>query len=409
MQRSASAARLARRPGQRALPLGLSAVVTAALALLAVSVRPAEARRRKKALRPVPAAPASVDASEGDVTSDPASPLPAPAPPTPPSPPPSADAVAPHAAPAALKNEEPDESETAEAPARPTWLWRASPAIPAPALRGLVPSTRLYLDGSVVRSRDLSALPYIAGSGINARTAFGGSWHSGGLELSGEITFAQATRIEVTQVPGGMPIPEDQTQTATSLGDSYLGLSYTHAFEEWPVAIGASLRGRIPTHTTIFQFHLIDGSLGRYPFPYYFHIEPALLLAGGWGPVSLVINEGPLVLLGPDGNFNELHIVVPTLWFWDSHAALAVALGETLGLSVELVTTFLTSHIDQPEFADLNGLVGVSLNPAISLRFERFQADLVGRWGLNKGAEAFGVITFAGTQGLLLRLSLFFP
>lgn len=405
MQRSASAARLPRRRGRCWFPLAFA--VIAGLAVLALGHNPAEARRRKRGVRPAPA-PASVDEPEATGPAEPEAPAPPPpaAPTARPDEPVSPQATA---APTAPASDDPEEAATTEPSGPGAWLWRAYPTIPAPALRGLAPSTRLYLDGSVVRSRDLSALPYIAGSGINARTALGGSWHSGGLELSGEITFAQATRIEVTQVPGGMPIPEDQTQTATSLGDSYLGISYMHELEDWPVAIGASLRGRIPTHTTIFQFHLIDGSLGRYPFPYYFHIEPALLLGAGWGPVSLVVNEGPLVLMGPDGNFNELHIVVPTLWFWDSHVALAVALGETFGFSVELVTTVLTSHIDQPEFADLNGLVGVSLNPAVSLRFERLQVDLVGRWGLNKGAEAFGVITFAGTQGLLLRLSLFFP
>jgi len=288
------------------------------------------------------------------------------------------------------------------------WLWRAYPAIPAPALRGLQASSRLYLDASVVRSRDLSALPYISGSGINYRTAFGGSWARGGFQLDGEITFAQSTTITVTEVPGGMPIPEDRTQTATSLGDSYLGASWSSPLSDWPVQLGASLRAKIPTHTTIFQFHLIDGSIGRYPFPYYFHIEPAFLGAAGWGPLSLAVNTGPLVLIGPDGNFADLHIVVPTLWFWDSHLALALALGRHFGLSTEFVATVLTSQIDQPEFAKLNGLKAFSVNPGVQLRFDRFQVDLVGRWGLNKGAEAFGVIVFSGTQGVLLRVSFLF-
>ena len=46
----------------------------------------------------------------------------------------------------------------------------------------------------------------------------------------------------------------------------------------------------MPTHTTTFQFHLINNTLAAYSFPYYFHVEPTLLLGGVIGPFHFVTN-----------------------------------------------------------------------------------------------------------------------
>ncbi len=44
--------------------------------------------------------------------------------------------------------------------------------------------------------------------------------------------------------------------------------------------------------------------LVSYVFPYYFHIEPTVIVGGALGRFSYVVNEGILdVFWGPDGNF----------------------------------------------------------------------------------------------------------
>ena len=87
---------------------------------------------------------------------------------------------------------------------------------------------------------------------------------------------------------------------------------------------GLALRGRLATHTTRFDFHLADGSLATFAVPYYFHIEPTLVVGGALGPFTYVMNQGAIALIGPDGNFDEQHITVPSIYFWDAHYAIGV-------------------------------------------------------------------------------------
>jgi hypothetical protein len=81
------------------------------------------------------------------------------------------------------------------------------PPVDGPELRLPESPTRLYLDGAYAASNDLSALPYIVGSGKNFRFSLGGvlRWHR--FSFDAEIPFAQVTTLDVTMVPGGTPVP----------------------------------------------------------------------------------------------------------------------------------------------------------------------------------------------------------
>jgi hypothetical protein len=288
-----------------------------------------------------------------------------------------------------------------------TFLARFGPAaVDAPGLRLPEPITRVYVDGTYARSADLSALPFIAGSGHNIRLALGGSWRWRRFGLEAEIPFSQITTLDITAIPGGEPIPEDKHQTATSFGDIRLGATWTGRLpvESMALVAGFGLRARLPTHTTLFQFHLINGGLGQYRFPYYFHIEPTVIFGGSLGRVGFVINQGLLGLTGPDGNFEEIHIVVPNLIFWDAHYALVFAPFDGLALSIDLSTDVQVNRVTVVDFAQLNGIVAVSLSPGIQIHLGDYRIDLVGRIGLTKDAELFGVLQYAGTQSLTLRI-----
>jgi hypothetical protein len=287
----------------------------------------------------------------------------------------------------------------------------APPAVDAPGLRLPEPMTRLYLDAAYERSSDLSALPFVEGSGRNIRFALGGSWRRRRLALEVELPSSQITTLNVTRVPtvdgSGMPIPQDQHQTATSIGDLRMGATWTKPL---PVArlymvAGFGLRLRVPTHTTVFQFHLIDGSVGQDRFPYYFHIEPTLILGGAIGRLAFVVNEGLLAMTGPDGNFDGVHIVVPNLLFWSAHYALVYAPLRILGFSVDLATDVQINQVDAVDFMKLNGVVAASLAGGVQLHLGPYRIDLVGRLALTRDAQLFGVLEFAGAQSVTLRLT----
>jgi hypothetical protein len=302
----------------------------------------------------------------------------------------------------------------AEAPGR--LLAEDAPApTDAPQLRNVEPVTRLYVDGGYAETPDLSALPFVLGSGSNLRMTVGGSLKLGRFQLETELPSVQSTSLFLTSVPGGMPIPEDQHQTSRAIGDWRLGAQWTDALPDavTPAGVtlvgGFSLRARIPTHTTRFQFHLVDNSLGVYRFPYYFHVEPALLLGGAIGRFSFVLNQGALVLAGPNGSFGDLRFTVPTLYFWDAHYAVAVRVASFLSVSTELATVFQGNHIADINFERLNGIRSVAVAPGVAILLPRgVRLDLVGRWGLTRDADLFGVLSYSGSRSVTVRLSLLF-
>jgi hypothetical protein len=286
----------------------------------------------------------------------------------------------------------------------------APPAIEGPGLRLAEPMTRLYVDGSYGRTDDLSGLPLIAGSAHNYRFAVGGSlrWHR--FSFDGEITFSNITTIDVTEVPGGQPIDQDRHQTATSLGDTRLGFTWTTPLTDSGAVVGGfGVRLRLPTHTVVFQFHLVDMvTLGKYLFPYYFHVEPTLILGGSAGRFSFIVNEGLLLMTGPDGNFQNVHITVPNLLFWSAHYAVVYSPFQVLALSVDLGTDVQLNHVTVMDFEKVNDLVAVSLNVGLQVHIDRYRVDLVGRRGLTHDSELFGVLQYAGTQSLTLRFGRIF-
>jgi hypothetical protein len=278
------------------------------------------------------------------------------------------------------------------------------PPVDGPALRLPHTPTRLYVDATYARSDDLSSLPFVAGSGSNIRFSVGGSWRWRRLAFSGEVPFTQFTTLTVTAIPGGAPIPQDAHQTAVSFGDVRLGADWTDHLTAALVG-GFGLRVSAPTHTTAFQFHLVDGSLGVYSFPYYFHIEPTAILGGAWGPFMFVVNQGAFVMMGPDGNFDNIEIQEPTITFWDAHYAASVSPMDGLAASVELATDVQLNHVAGADFAKINGVRSAWIAPAVQLHLGDYRLDLVARFGLTRGADLFGVIEFAGTSSYTLRVS----
>jgi hypothetical protein len=296
--------------------------------------------------------------------------------------------------------------ESNEADGARAWTTYAPAGVDVSQIRNVEPLTRIYVDVGVARSNDLSALPYMEGRGRNLRAALGGSLRLGRFQLDIELPAFQATTLDVTRIPGGEPQIEDQHQTALSIGDLRLGAQWTVApFDAAPFLLGLGLRGRFPTHTVQFKFHLPDDSLGVYSFPYYFHIEPTILMGGGVGPLSFVMNQGPLILMGPDVNFEQIHFVVPTITFWDSHYAAVVAPHRALAISVELNTILQFGHVGGLDFMTLNHVQAWSIIPGIQLHLGATRIDAVGRIGLSRGADLLGVIGYGGTDSVTLRVT----
>jgi hypothetical protein len=281
------------------------------------------------------------------------------------------------------------------------------PPVDGPALRVPAAATRLYLDGGFAESRDLSALPYIAGQATNFRFALGGAWRWRRLTLEAEVPFGNVTTLDVTQVPGGVPTPEDMHQTTYSIGDARVGA----VFAAPPVAswgdallIGFGLRGRLATHSTRFVFHL-PYSIAYYSFPYYFHVEPTLIVAAIVDRFTFIMNQGTLTLIGPDGQVGDQLIMVPTIHFWDAHYAVSYVPFRHLGASVELATTFQLNSIGGLDFAKFNDVRAAWLAPALQLHFGGYRIDLIARLGLSRGQELLGVLAYVGTNSFTLRVT----
>jgi hypothetical protein len=313
--------------------------------------------------------------------------------------------------PAEPSSEVTEAAPSAPASDEPSFLAEYAPAaIEGPGLRLPEPMTHLYFDGGYARTNDLSGLPLVTGSAHNYRFAAGGSLRWRRFSFDGELTFSNITTIDITSVQGQpLFVAQDSHQTATSLGDLRLGINWTTPLDAGGKLVGGfGLRTRLPTHTVIFQFHLIDNSLAQYLFPYFFHIEPTLILGGSLGRFGFVVNEGLLVMTGPDGNYQQLHIVEPRIWFWSAHYALVYSPVPVIGLSADLGTDVQVNHVTAMYFEQVNGIVSASLNLGLQVHLGRFRIDVVGRRGLTRDSAVFGVLQYAGTQSLTLRLGLRF-
>jgi hypothetical protein len=281
------------------------------------------------------------------------------------------------------------------------------PPVDGPELRLPESPTRLYLDGAYAASSDLSALQLIQGSAKNVRFSVGGAWRWHRFSFEGEVPFVQVTSLNVTALTGGqMPIPADAKQTGTSFGDARVGATWTQHLVGDQLIGGFGLRARLATHTTNFSFHLQDGSLLTFVFPYYFHIEPTFILGGAIGRFIFVINEGLDVFWGPDGYIEGQLIVVPTIVFWDSHVAVSYSPWDFIGASVELGTDIQVNDVNDPQFP-IQNIRSAWVAPAVQLHYRDWRVDLIARIGLTglaAGTEAFGVLEYIGTNSYTLRV-----
>ena len=282
------------------------------------------------------------------------------------------------------------------------------PPVDGPALRLPESPTRLYIDGAYASSSDLSALQLIQGSGKNLRFSLGGVWRWRRFSFEGEIPFVQVTTLNVTEVSGGnMPVPADAHQTGVSFGDVRIGAIWTGRLADDALVAGFGLRTRLATHSTAFSFHIANqADPVTYAFPYYFHIEPTIVVGGALGRFTYVVNEGLDILWGPNGNLEGQEVVVPTIMFWDSHVALGYAPFDLLGLSIEFGTDIQINTINDPQFP-INDIRSAWIAPALQLHFGEYRVDLIARVGLTqmaKGTDAFGVLEFVGTDSYTLRI-----
>jgi hypothetical protein len=288
------------------------------------------------------------------------------------------------------------------------FLARYAPApVDGPELRLPFTPARLYLDGSFADTNDLSSLPYITGKARNVRFAAGGTLRWRRFAFTGELPFLQATTIDVTGLMNQPPLAADAHQTSVALGDLRVGADWTEHLTDAVVA-GVGFRARLPTHTTNFQFHLADDSTATYVFPYYFHLEPTVILGGALGPFTAVLDEGVIVLMGPDGNFEGFPIHVPTIVFWDAAYAVSYAPVEALAASVELATDVQLNHVDGLDFTKFNDVRSVWIAPALQVHVADYRFDLVARVGLTRSANLFGIIEYAGQSSYTLRVSRLF-
>jgi hypothetical protein len=287
------------------------------------------------------------------------------------------------------------------------------PAVAGPGLRLPVSPTRLYLDGAYGVVSDLSALPYITGQARNGRFAAGGAYRWKGFSFEGEIPFLNVTRIDVETVFNMAAVPADAHQTQVSFGDASVGAIWsTPLVGPDTLVAGVALRTRLATHSTRFDFHLADGSLATMAIPYYFHVEPTLVLGGALGRFVFVVNEGAIAFVGPDGDFADMHLTVPTVLFWDAHYAASFSPWPFLGASVELATQIQLNHVgDQMEmlngqdFSKFNHLHAAWVAPALQLHFGQTRVDLIARIGLTRGQEVYGVLEYVGTSSYTLRVT----
>jgi hypothetical protein len=277
------------------------------------------------------------------------------------------------------------------------------PPVDGPALRLPEPPKRLYLDGAYAVSNDLSTLPYIAGKGTNFRFALGGTWRWDRLALDAEIPFANVTTLNLTMVSGGIPNPT--IQTGTAFGDIRVGAVWSQRLAGEAAIAGIGMRTRLATHTTRFDFKMYKtySPIVDY-FPYYFHLEPTAILGGAIGRFTYVVNEGALIMIGPNGTILDMEVVVPTIMFWDSHVAVGYAPWDFLGASLELGTDIQINQVTDPQFP-INSLRSVWLAPAVQVHIRNWRVDAIARIGVVHGSEAFGVLEYVGTNAYTLRLT----
>ena len=302
------------------------------------------------------------------------------------------------------------------------------PGLDAPAIRTPRLQTRVYADYTFASSPDLSALSVVEGSARNHRFALGAALRIRNAEVAVEIPFVQITkaRFDEIQLLGFRRQLEGSEDISVARGDLRAGVSYSRALPGRPnLMLGAGLRTRLSTHTSRFDIQTAPPSGPpeppvRYEFPRYFHIEPTVIFAAAFGPLSFVTNQGLLAMLGKDVAYQldlgagptTVTQVFPELYFWDAHYALGMYFLDSFGFSLELGTvvqlnTVRDPPLPSPPYSDqLNDIVAVYLSPGVQIYLPAgTKLDVAGRIGLTDGADRFGVISFSGRYSLMVRVT----
>jgi hypothetical protein len=314
------------------------------------------------------------------------------------------------AAPALAYEDSPAAETAVEEPSDEAPRTSAPPPIDYPGILAVGPRTSLYVDYTYERTNDLSTFWWVKGRGVNLRFAFGGTYQRGGLRLAAEVPV-QYTQLAIDSLMELPPIEADRTKAAISLGDIITRGAY---FWELPIDnarthAGIGMRVRLPTHTTKYQFGLVDGSTLEFGFPYYLHLAPALLLATSYGPLFFVVNQGALAMLASDVSIGGIVQRIPNVTFWESHVAAGLEATDWMAFSIELLSLVQLNRVDVDTMTNLNDMKAVFLNPGLTLAFREYRLALAGRFGLTgRSSRDFGVITFSGTHALLARLGYMF-
>ncbi len=284
------------------------------------------------------------------------------------------------------------------------------PRIDYPGIQSLGPGISLYLDTTYETTDDLSTFWWVKGRGNNYRLALGGTYQNGGLRVNAEVPV-QYTQLAIDALMGSPPTDADRTKATLSLGDVIADVAQWwdlggDSSSSW---LGVGMRARFPTHTTRYQFGLIDGRILEFGFPYYLHLAPGALWSMSYGPVSLLVNQGVLAMLAKDITLDGALQPIPNLYFWESHLAAGVDATDWLLLSLEVMSFVQLNRVTVDTMKNLNDTRALFLNPGATLVFGNWRVAVAARIGLDRrSARDFGVITFSGKHAAMARLSYVF-
>jgi hypothetical protein len=304
---------------------------------------------------------------------------------------------------------DPDRAVPDPAEASPTRPF-APPPIDYPGVQSPGPGISLYLDTTYETNSDLSTFWWVRGRGNNYRVAVGGTFEIAGLLLNAEVPV-QYTQLAIDSLMNLPPTDADRRKSAVSLGDLITGAAHFWSLpiESLDAQAGLGVRVRWPTHTTRYQFGLVDGSILEFGFPYYFHVAPGAFLSASHGPVSVLLNQGVLAMLAKDVTIGDILQPIPNIYFWESHLVAGVDVTDWLLLSAELESFVQLNRVTVDNMTNLNDIRAVFVNPGLTLKFDAYRLALAGRFGVSgRSSRDFGVITFSGTHALLARVSYVF-
>jgi hypothetical protein len=292
------------------------------------------------------------------------------------------------------------------------------PGVDYPGIVDLGPRMSLYIDHTYEYANDLSTFWWVQGRGNKYRVALGGLYAFGSLRVHAEVPL-QYTQLAIDSLMGNAPTDADRIKAALSLGDVITDAAYYSDLpsDAMPTHVGLGLRVRWPTHTTRYQFGLVNGGTIEFGFPYYLHLSPAAILSTSYGPVFLVVNQGVLAMLAKDIDLGGVLAKIPNMYFWESHVTAGLAATNWLAFTLEVLSAVQLNHVEMtnamappgPDQTRVFTTRAVFFNPGATLDLGRYRLALAARLGLpGNSTRDFGVFTFSGTHAFLARLSYLF-